>query len=115
MPDTREIDIAQLRASADRSCAMLKTLSNPDRLLLLCRISQGECSVGELEEALDIHQPTLSQQLGVLRDEGLVETRRDGKRIYYSIASAEALALMQVLYEQFCKLPPKRRRPSTRS
>lgn len=110
MPDIRSIDIAQLRASADRSCALLKTLSNPDRLLLLCQISQGECSVGELEDALDIHQPTLSQQLGVLRDEGLVETRRDGKRIYYSMASPEAMAMMQVLYEQFCTAAPKRRR-----
>lgn len=82
---------------------MLKTLSNPDRLLLLCQISQGECCVGDLEEALDIHQPTLSQQLGVLRDEQLVSTRRDGKRIYYSMASKEALAIMQVLYAQFCK------------
>ncbi|MBL8521655.1 MAG: helix-turn-helix transcriptional regulator [Betaproteobacteria bacterium] len=110
MPDTRTLDLDRLRASADRSCALLKTLSNPDRLLLLCRISQGECSVGELEEALEIHQPTLSQQLGVLRDEGLVDTRRDGKRIYYSIASPEALALMQVLYEQFCAPPARRRR-----
>lgn len=82
---------------------MLKTLSNPDRLLLLCQISQGECCVGDLEDALDIHQPTLSQQLGVLRDEQLVSTRRDGKRIYYSMASKEALAIMQVLYAQFCK------------
>jgi len=89
---------------------MLKKLSNPDRLMLLCQISQGECCVSDLEEALDIHQPTLSQQLGVLRNEGLVSTRRDGKRIYYSVASKEALAVMQVLYEQFCGSRPKRAR-----
>ena len=103
-----EIDLDDMRASASRTCGMLKTLANPDRLLLLCQISQGERCVGELEEALDIHQPTLSQQLGVLRDEGLVNTRRDGKRIYYSIASKEALAVMQVLYDQFCSAKPKR-------
>lgn len=108
MISTAEIDLDTLRASADRTCGMLKTLSNPDRLLLLCQISQGERCVSDLEEALDIHQPTLSQQLGVLRDEGLVNTRRDGKRIYYSIASKEALAVMQVLYDQFCVARPKR-------
>ena len=103
-----DIDLDTMRASAARTCSMLKTLSNPDRLLLLCQISQGERCVSDLEGALDIHQPTLSQQLGVLRDEGLVDTRRDGKFIYYSVASKEALAVMQVLYEQFCKAKPKR-------
>ena len=102
------IDLDSMRASASRTCGMLKTLSNPDRLLLLCQITQGECCVSELEEALDIHQPTLSQQLSVLRDEGLVTTRREGKRIYYSMASKEALTVMQVLYEQFCGSRPAR-------
>lgn len=102
MPDTSHIDLDTMRASAGRTCSMLKTLANPDRLLLLCQISAGERCVSDLEEALDIHQPTLSQQLGVLREEGLVNTRREGKRIYYSIASAEALAIMNVLYDQFC-------------
>ena len=110
MITTAEIDLDTMRASASRACGMLKTLSNPDRLLLLCQISQGECCVSDLEEALDIHQPTLSQQLTVLRDEGLVNTRRDGKRIYYSMASEEALAVMQVMYDQFCQTRPKRAR-----
>lgn len=110
------IDLDTMRASAARTCSMLKTLSNPDRLMLLCQIAQGESCVSDLEEALDIHQPTLSQQLGVLRDEGLVNTRRDGKRIYYSVASPQALAVMQVLYEQFCVAgtKPKRKARSAR-
>ena len=58
--------------------------------------------LGELEELVGISQPTLSQQLGVLREEGLVNTRREGKNIYYEIASAQALAVMNVLFEQFC-------------
>lgn len=58
--------------------------------------------MGELEALVGITQPTLSQQLGVLRDEGLVTTRRDGKHIYYQIASPQALAVMQTLFEQFC-------------
>lgn len=102
---TPALDLDTLRASADAACRLMKVLANPDRLLLLCQLSMGERRVGELEELLGIVQPTLSQQLGVLRDEGLVTTRRDGKAIYYAIASAQALAVMGVLYEQFCQVP----------
>ena len=96
------IDLDTMRAGAQQACALMKVLSNPDRLMLLCELADGERNVGELEEALGIVQPTLSQQLAVLRTEGLVNTRRDGKNIYYQIASAQALAVMQVLYTQFC-------------
>lgn len=88
-------------AAAD-AARLLKTLSNPDRLMLLCRLSQAEASVGELEAELGIPQPTLSQQLTVLREESVVETRREGKYIFYKVASARALAVLKVLYEQFC-------------
>ncbi|OUL83191.1 ArsR/SmtB family transcription factor [Paraburkholderia hospita] len=96
------IDLATMQAGAANACALLKVLANPDRLLLMCQLSQGEMSVGELEEQLGIRQPTLSQQLGVLRENELVATRREGKNIFYSVASPQALAVMAVLYEQFC-------------
>ncbi|WER49925.1 metalloregulator ArsR/SmtB family transcription factor [Cupriavidus sp. WKF15] len=96
------IDLPTMQAAATNACALLKVLANPDRLLLMCQLSQGELSVGELEAQLGIRQPTLSQQLGVLRENGLVATRREGKNIFYSVASPEALAVMAVLYEQFC-------------
>ncbi|MBP0593465.1 helix-turn-helix transcriptional regulator [Paraburkholderia sp. LEh10] len=96
------IDLATMQAGAADACALLKVLANPDRLLLMCQLSQGELSVGELEEQLGIRQPTLSQQLGVLRENDLVATRREGKNIFYSVASPQALAVMAVLYEQFC-------------
>ncbi|MDR5799202.1 MULTISPECIES: ArsR/SmtB family transcription factor [Caballeronia] len=96
------IDLATMQAGAANACALLKVLANPDRLLLMCQLSQGEMSVGELEEQLGIRQPTLSQQLGVLRENDLVATRREGKNIFYSVASPQALAVMAVLYEQFC-------------
>lgn len=104
------IDLESLRRSADSACRLMKVLSNPDRLLLLCQLSQGEKRVGELEELVGISQPTLSQQLGVLREEGLVNTRRDGKNIYYEIASPQAMAVMTVLFEQFCG--PSKETPS---
>jgi ArsR family transcriptional regulator len=97
-----KIDLAAMREAAEKARGLLKVLSNPDRLLLLCQLTQGEQCVSDLEGALGIHQPTLSQQLGVLRDEQLVHTRREGKQIYYSIASKEAQAVMQVLYEMYC-------------
>lgn len=96
------IDIDQLRDNADEAGQLLKALGNPDRLLLLCQLVAGEMNVGELEERLKIVQPTLSQQLGVLRREGLVDTRRDGRQIYYSISSPQALAVIETLYQLFC-------------
>jgi ArsR family transcriptional regulator len=100
--DAENLDMQAMRLAATQASGLLKALANPDRLLLLCQLAQGEHCVSELEGLLGILQPTLSQQLGVLRQEGLVTTRREGKQIFYSIASKEALAVMQVLYQQFC-------------
>ncbi|MFL6675900.1 MAG: ArsR/SmtB family transcription factor [Massilia sp.] len=97
-----QFDLPAMHAAAAQACGLLKTLGNPDRLLLLCQLTQGEYCVSELEAMLGIQQPTLSQQLGVLRGEQLVKTRREGKQIYYSTTSAEAKAVMQVLYDLFC-------------
>lgn len=91
-----------LRAAADQALGALRVLANQDRLLLLCQLSRGEMCVSDLEEALDIRQPTLSQQLGVLRSEGVVHTRRDGKRIYYSVADRDVMQVLQVLYRVYC-------------
>jgi len=96
------LDLEKMKTSAAFACRLMKVMSNPDRLMLLCQLSQGEKRVGELEEMLGIVQPTLSQQLTVLREEELVTTRRDGKNIYYQIASPQAMAIMAVMYQQFC-------------
>lgn len=101
--DSIAIELADLRHAAGHACRLMKVLSNPDRLLLLCQLVQGEQRVGELAARVGLPQPTLPQQLGVLRDEGLVSTRRDGKAIYCRIDSAQAHALMLTLHEQFCQ------------
>jgi DNA-binding transcriptional ArsR family regulator len=103
--ETNSFELDQMQASAADACRLMKVLANPDRLLILCQLSQGEKRVGELEALLGIVQPTLSQQLTVLRDEELVSTRREGKNIYYQLTSPRALAVMQVLYLQFCDVP----------
>ena len=97
-----KLDISLMRANADNACRMMKTLANRDRLMLLCQLSQGEKRVGELEEATNIQQPTLSQQLAVLREENVVSTRRDGKHIYYKISSPIAMSVMELLYATYC-------------
>jgi ArsR family transcriptional regulator len=96
------LDPDLLRAAAGEAVVALKVLGNPERLLLLCQMSQGEISVGELEERLDIHQPTLSQQLGVLRREGMVATRREGKKVFYSVADGRLLEVLHTLYSLYC-------------
>lgn len=97
-----EINIEQLRNAAGEATALLRTLAHEDRLLLLCQLSQGELCVSDLELELGIFQPSLSQQLGVLRRQGLVATRREGKNIYYRVVDEKTLAVLQTLYELFC-------------
>lgn len=91
------------RASASKACAMLKILANEDRLLILCQLIQGKKNVGQLEQLIGIRQPTLSQQLTVLREEKLVSTERKGKYIFYSLASPEAIQIMLTLFELYCQ------------
>lgn len=95
-------DIETIRASASQACGMLKTMANEDRLLILCQLSQGSKNVGELEELLAIRQPTLSQQLTVLREEQLVKTERKGKYIFYSLESEEAAKIMKTIFDLYC-------------
>jgi len=101
------IDPELLRGAATQAVGVLKLLANEDRLLLLCQLSQGERCVSELEEELSIRQPTLSQQLGVLRNEGVVDTRRQGKNIYYSVADPAMLEILAVLYRLYCTENPE--------
>jgi ArsR family transcriptional regulator len=96
------VDTDTLRQGAAQAVAALKLLANEDRLLLLCQLSQGELCVSELEAQLGIRQPTLSQQLGVLRAEGVVNTRRQGKNIYYSVADPAMLEIVAVLHRLYC-------------
>ena len=100
--DAHHIDPTQLRDAAHQASEMLRVLANENRLLLMCQLSQGERSVGELEALLHIHQPTLSQQLGILRNKGLVATRRDGKQIIYSVSDAKAMQVIETLYRLYC-------------
>ncbi len=95
-------DLDTMRDGAGQAADFLKNLANPDRLMILCHLSQQELTVSELERIFKTRQPTISQRLARLRDAGLVSARRDGKSIYYSLASDEAKQLIDLLYRQFC-------------
>lgn len=80
---------------------LLKVAANPNRLRILCRLEEGECSVAQIEQELGIRQPTLSQQLGELREAALVTTRREHKSVVYSLTDKRTVALLAALNEIF--------------
>ena len=96
------LSTAEMASRAGEVANLLKTLSHPARLMIVCTLVEGSYSVGELEEKLDLHQPHLSQHLTVLRGSGIVETRREGKQIFYSLTEEKAAQLVAALYEIFC-------------
>lgn len=96
------IDAARMADAAGRASELMKTLGHKDRLMVLCHLSSGEKSVGELAGLLDIPQSPLSQHLARMRKEELVTTRREAQTIYYSIASPEAARMVQLMHELYC-------------
>ncbi|WP_198964545.1 metalloregulator ArsR/SmtB family transcription factor [Bradyrhizobium sp. C9] len=99
-----------MQSAADQASNLLKSLSNRHRLLIICQLIDGERSVGELAEFLDLRDSTVSQHLALLRKDGLVSARRDGQTIFYSIASEPARKVLQALYEAYCAPAGGRRR-----
>lgn len=99
------VDVGRMAPRAREASEFLKALAHESRLMILCDLLHGEKSVGELEAQLARRQSTVSQQLARLRLEGLVSARRDGKAIYYSIASERARSIIAALYESFCNPP----------
>ncbi len=96
-------DPAEMKESAARASAFLKTLAHEGRLMILCHLGEGEKSVGQLEDLLQIRQAAVSQMLARLRQERLVSTRRDGKTIYYSLQDGNTAQVIGLLYNLFCK------------
>ena len=91
-----------MRQSAEEASAVLKALSNPSRLMILCQLAEGECTVGEMEKRLGLGQAYVSQQLARLREEGLVAATRDGRLMRYRLSDPRVTPVIETLYEQFC-------------
>lgn len=99
------MDYSALEDKAEDAAGFLKMLASGPRLLLMCQMWDKECSVGDLAEKTGMRMPTVSQQLSLLRAQGLVETRREGTTIYYKLVSDAAQETMAVLYKYFCNVP----------
>jgi DNA-binding transcriptional ArsR family regulator len=98
-----EVEVEALLANAQEASDFLKALAHEARLVILCLLIEGEKSVSELEKMLSLRQPAISQQLARLRADDLVETRRDGKNIYYALARPEVIEVISALHRAFCK------------
>lgn len=92
----------EMHAAAQEACNLMKALANERRLLLLCQLVEGEKSVGALAEALGLGQAIISQQLALLRKDGLVDFRREGQSVFYSLSNPAARRILEVLYETYC-------------
>lgn len=97
-----DFDVEAMASSADDATNFLKALAHEGRLMILCRLAEGECSVTELEDLLSARQAAVSQQLSRLRLEGIVGTRRDGKSVYYFLANENVKRIIPILYDMFC-------------
>lgn len=91
-----------MQAAAAEASELLKALAHPHRLMIVCQLLEKPRSVGELASLLKLRDSTVSQHLALLRKDGLVEPRRDGQTIWYSVASAPARALLETLYGVYC-------------
>jgi DNA-binding transcriptional ArsR family regulator len=104
-PAPAGLDMEEMLEHAREAAEFLKALSHEARLVILCLLLDGEKSVTELERMLDLRQPAVSQQLARLRADNLVETRRDGKNVYYALARPEVREIVGVLQRAFCPPP----------
>lgn len=105
MIDLSTFDRARFEESAAAAAQLLRTLANERRLMVLCQLGAGELSVGALQARLGLSQSALSQHLALLREEGIVATRRDGQSIFYRIADPNAVRVIATLADIFCPEP----------
>lgn len=96
------MDINALKGNAQQASILLKAMSNPHRLMVLCLISEQERSVGELETIVGLSQSALSQHLARLRRDDLVQTRREAQTIYYSLKGENAITMIETLHSLYC-------------
>ncbi|WP_020679829.1 ArsR/SmtB family transcription factor [Marinobacterium rhizophilum] len=91
-----------MKANAARAARLMRALSNEHRLLILCYLQDRELSVSELNQCLSLSQSALSQHLAILRNDGLVQTRRESQTIFYSLHGDQAQRVIQTLHELYC-------------
>lgn len=98
----KQIDPNKLEENAEKASSLLKSMSHPSRLMVLCHLMNGECEVSVLNQAIPLSQSALSQHLASLRDAGLVKTRRESQVIHYRLNSKAVSDILQTLYRIYC-------------
>ncbi len=101
-----DIDSGKMKRNAEKAVSLLKELANEHRLMVLCVLSEGELSVSALNQRIGLSQSALSQHLARLRQQGLVNTRREGQTVYYSLVESPAVDVIQLMHDHFCATRP---------
>ena len=109
-PSAPAMDPEAMRSHAGEAARLLRALANDKRLMLLCLLVDGEHSVGELNAKVELSQSALSQHLAVLREDGLVTTRREAQTIFYALADGPAQRIIETLHGIYCGRQPDCRR-----
>ena len=100
--DPNSVDFEEIHKSAGKAVRLLKSLANESRLMIVCVLAEGEISVGQLNQRIDLSQSALSQHLAILREKGIVKTRRESQTIYYSLSDSPAIGVIQTLHDIYC-------------
>ncbi len=98
-----QLDYDAMKRKATDAVSLLKGLANESRLMIMCVLAEGEFSVGQLNERIKLSQSALSQHLAVLRDQGLVQTRRESQTIYYRLEDSAAMSIIELLHDYYCR------------
>lgn len=97
------MDFVTMQQNAADAVNLLKGLANESRLMIMCVLAEGEVSVGQLNTRIKLSQSALSQHLAVLREQGLVKTRRESQTIYYRLAETPAMNVIELLHDVYCE------------
>lgn len=97
------MQIEVMARTAERVSGVMRALSSPKRLLILCQLAEGERSVGELARLLGMKEPAMSQQLALMRRDGLITARRAGQAVWYALAPGEIRELLIFLHDTYCR------------
>lgn len=107
MTDPAALPVSEMAAAAEQAAGAMRALSNPSRLMILCKLVEGPASVGTLETALGLGQAYVSQQLARLRADGVVAAQREGRHVVYSLADPRITPVIQALYDSYCPAAPR--------
>ena len=97
-----QLNVVEMQKNAHQAVSLIKGLANESRLMVMCVLCEGERSVSDLNQRIGLSQSALSQHLAILRRQGLVQTRRQGQTIYYSLRNSAALKVIQTLHDEYC-------------